>query len=174
MRGACRRTAMTTKPQKTTWAWVAGTFFGSGMLKPGPGTYGSILAMLIWFGLASLLDLTRPQLTLLTLVLAVLATAIGIPAATRVARESGKKDPQMVVIDEAAGQWITLLFAAPVWQHALLALLLFRVFDILKPPPVRQFERFPEGTGIMADDLMAGVYGLICFVLISHFAFPNH
>ncbi|QEE28694.1 phosphatidylglycerophosphatase A [Terriglobus albidus] len=162
-----------TNPRKTAWAWVVGTFFGSGLLKPGPGTYGSVLAVLIWRLLAFFLDLTRPQLALLTLVLAILATVIGIPAATRVARESGSKDPQMVVIDEAAGQWVALLFAAPIWKHYVLALVLFRLFDILKPPPVRQLEHLPEGTGIMADDLMAGVYAVICFVLIAHFAFPN-
>jgi phosphatidylglycerophosphatase A len=66
-----------------------------------------------------------------------------------------------------------LLFAAPIWKHYVLALVLFRLFDILKPPPVRQLEHLPEGTGIMADDLMAGVYSVICFVLIAHFAFPN-
>jgi len=173
MPGVRNKTTMTTSARKTTWAWVAGTFFGSGLLKPGPGTYGSVLAVLIWRLLAYFLDLTRPQLALLTLVLAILATVIGIPAASRVARESGSKDPQMVVIDEAAGQWVALLFAAPIWKHYVLALVLFRLFDILKPPPVRQLERLPEGMGIMADDLMAGVYAVICFVLIAHFAFPN-
>ncbi|WP_263409732.1 phosphatidylglycerophosphatase A family protein [Terriglobus tenax] len=161
------------KPHRTTWAWVIGTFFGSGLLKPGPGTYGSIAAVLIWRLLAYGLDLGRPALSFLTLGLAILATVVGIPAATRVARESGKKDPQIVVVDEAAGVWVALLFAAPVWKHYVLALVLFRIFDILKPPPVRQLERLPEGAGIMCDDLMAGVYALICFVVIAHFAFPN-
>jgi len=129
--------------------------------------------VLIWRLSAYFLDLTRPQLTILTLVFAILATLAGIPAASRVARESGQKDPQIVVIDEVAGQWIALLFAAPIWKHYVMALVLFRLFDILKPPPVRQLEHLPSGTGIMADDLMAGGYALICFVLIAHFAFPN-
>ncbi len=177
MPGVRSRITMTTSvaanTRKTPWAWILGTFFGSGLLKPGPGTYGSIAAVLIWRLSAYFLDLTRPQLTILTLVFAILATLAGIPAASRVARESGQKDPQIVVIDEVAGQWIALLFAAPIWKHYVMALVLFRLFDILKPPPVRQLEHLPSGTGIMADDLMAGGYALICFVLIAHFAFPN-
>jgi phosphatidylglycerophosphatase A len=99
--------------------------------------------------------------------MAAFATAIGIPAATRVARESGRKDPQIVVIDEVAGQWLTLVFCLPSMPFALLGLLCFRVFDILKPPPVRRLERLPEGTGIVVDDLAAGVYGLIVQTLLQ-------
>ena len=67
-----------------------------------------------------------------------LATAIGIPAATIVARESGREDPGHVVIDEVAGQLFALVAIPADWRHAALGLLLFRAFDITKPPPVRQ------------------------------------
>lgn len=151
--------------KRTRWAWIVGTFFGAGFLKPGPGTYGSISAMILWFVVAK--HVPFHWLPLITLAMAACATAIGIPAATRVARESGRKDPQIVVIDEVAGQWLTLIFCLPSMPFALLGLVCFRVFDILKPPPVRRLERLPEGTGIVVDDLAAGVYGLILQVVLQ-------
>lgn len=152
---------------KTRWAWIVGTFFGAGLLKPGPGTYGSIAATLIWYAVAR--NVNPLHLVLISLLMAAAATAIGIPAATRVAIESGRKDPQMVVIDEVAGQWIALALMPPLWQYALLGLVLFRIFDILKPPPIRQLERLPQGTGIVVDDLGAGVYALIVAAILLHF-----
>ncbi len=103
-----------------------------------------------------------------SLIAAAIAAGMGIPAATIVARESGRKDPQNVVIDEAAGQWLTLAAAAPDWKHALAGLVLFRVFDITKPWPARQLERLPAGWGIMCDDLAAGAYGAIVLVVLRH------
>ena len=73
---------------------------------------------------------------------------------------SGRKDPGHVVIDEVVGQWITLAGAVQLdWQSCLIGFILFRLFDIWKPPPVRQLEALPNGVGIMADDVMAGLYG---------------
>jgi phosphatidylglycerophosphatase A len=86
----------------------------------------------------------------------------GIWAADVVAREIGRKDPPIVVLDEVVGQWMTLAGATTLnWKSWLLAFALFRVFDIWKPPPVRQLERLPGGLGIVADDAMAGVYGAL-------------
>ena len=150
--------------RKTTWAWALGTFFGAGLLRPGPGTYGSIAAVLLWFGAAHWLHPTPQHLLIATIVAALAATAIGIPAATIVARESGREDPGHVVIDEVAGQLFALMGMAADWKHAALALLLFRLFDITKPPPVRQLERLHGGTGIMLDDVAAGL--LAC--LLGH------
>ncbi len=98
-----------------------------------------------------------------------MAVLIGIPAATRVARASSRKDPQFVVIDEVAGQLITLIAAPIAWQSLLLGFILFRVFDIVKPPPVRQLERLPEGVGIVVDDVGAGLYGLAVMQVVLHF-----
>jgi phosphatidylglycerophosphatase A len=95
-----------------------------------------------------------------TAVAACLATAVGIPAATIVARESGREDPGFVVVDEVAGQWIALIGVRADWEHALVALALFRLFDIWKPWPVRLLERLPGGWGIMLDDVAAGVLAL--------------
>jgi phosphatidylglycerophosphatase A len=100
--------------------------------------------------------------------LAVLAVAVGIPAATRVARASRLKDPQFVVIDESAGQLITLIGAPLSWKSFLAGFILFRAFDIVKPPPVRQLERLPEGVGIVVDDVAAGLYGLAVMQLLLH------
>jgi phosphatidylglycerophosphatase A len=95
-----------------------------------------------------------------TAIAAVVAVAIGIPAATIVAREAGREDPQFVVVDEVAGQWIALIGARPDWAHALVALALFRLFDIWKPWPVRRLEQLPGGWGIMLDDVAAGLLAL--------------
>ena len=93
----------------------------------------------------------------------------GIPAATRVSRASGLKDPQFVVIDEVAGQLVTLIAAPIAWQSLLLGFILFRGFDIVKPPPIRHLERLPEGTGIVIDDVGAGFYGLAVMQIVLHF-----
>jgi phosphatidylglycerophosphatase A len=152
--------------KKILWAWLIGTFFGAGLLKPGPGTYGSISALLLWYAAAHLFHPSPISLAIGTAIAAVAATLIGIPAATIVARESGREDPGHVVIDEVAGQLIALIAIPADWQHAAISLLLFRLFDILKPPPIRQLERLPTGTGIMLDDVAAGLFALAVAQLI--------
>jgi phosphatidylglycerophosphatase A len=99
---------------------------------------------------------------------ALLALLIGIPAATIVERESEREDPGHVVLDEVCGQWIALAASPANWPHVLVALLLFRAFDIIKPWPARQLERLHGGAGIMLDDVAAGVYALLVFLLIHH------
>jgi phosphatidylglycerophosphatase A len=146
--------------KKTIWAWVIGTFFGAGLLQPGPGTYGSVAAVLLWYAAAHVLHPVPAALAIGTTIAAIIATLIGIPAATIVARESGREDPGHVVIDEVAGQLIALIAIPADWRHAVLSLLLFRAFDIFKPPPIRRFERLPSGTGIMLDDVAAGLFAL--------------
>lgn len=156
-----RQGAAGTRPkQRTGWAWAVGTFFGAGLLRPGPGTYGSVAALLLWYGAAHLLHAGFAALSGGTAVVALAVTLVGIRAATIVARESGRKDPGFVVIDEVAGQLVALIAMPADWRHAAAALLLFRLFDITKPPPVRQLERLPEGTGIMLDDIAAGLLAL--------------
>lgn len=134
------------------------TWFGCGYVPAGPGTAGSIAALAIawaierWFGWTPLAFGA----------LALIFTPIGVWAAGRCAASVGAKDPGIVVIDEVLGQWITLAGAASLgWKSSLAAFLLFRAFDILKPPPVRQLESLKGGLGIVADDLMAGLYGAL-------------
>ena len=98
-----------------------------------------------------------------------LVALIGIPAATRVARGAGKEDPQFVVIDEVAGQLVALIAVPLAWKSFLAGFILFRAFDIVKPPPVRQLEAIPEGAGIVLDDIAAGLYALVVVHLFLHF-----
>jgi phosphatidylglycerophosphatase A len=146
------------------WAWLIATFFGAGMMRPGPGTWGSLAATLLWS--ASARSIAPEHRTLAALLAVAVVTAIGIPAATSFARAVGKKDPQQVVIDEVAGQLLTLAFAPLTWKPVLAGFILFRAFDMLKPPPIRSLEKLPDGTGIVVDDLGAGVYAAIVLQLL--------
>jgi phosphatidylglycerophosphatase A len=149
------------------WAKLVATFFGTGLLHPGPGSWGSAATVLLWWLLSRWIT---PNLQpVATGSLAALAVLVGIPAATRVARCAGLKDPQFVVIDEVAGQLITLIAVPVSWQSLLLGFILFRGFDIVKPPPVRQLENLPEGTGIVIDDVGAGLYALALMQIALHF-----
>lgn len=145
-------------------AWLIATWFGCGRWPWGPGTAGSLGALLAAAGGFVWLGLREPwQMA----VAAILCTPIGIWASTMTARASGTKDPGEIVVDEVLGQWLTLA-AAPVfeWKWILAAFVLFRLFDILKPWPVRKFESLPEGVGIVADDLAAGVYGALVLLAV--------
>jgi phosphatidylglycerophosphatase A len=152
--------------QKTAWAWLIGTFFGIGKLKPGPGTWASVATVGLWRAFAPFVDGHQIPVAIAA---AALVTAVGIPASTRVARESGRKDPGFVVIDEVAGQLIALIGAPLHWKTLLASLILFRVFDIVKPPPLRRLEDLPEGAGIMLDDIGAGLYALAAMQALRHF-----
>jgi phosphatidylglycerophosphatase A len=154
---------------KTRWAWTLATFFGAGYLAPGPGTYGSVAAVLLWYAAAHIFPSTATTLAIATALAALLVTAIGIPASTITAREAGREDPGFVVIDEVAGQLFALILMRPTWQQAALALLLFRLLDITKPWPIRRIEALPAGTGIMLDDVAAGLLALVLGALLTHF-----
>jgi phosphatidylglycerophosphatase A len=149
------------------WATLIATFFGIGRLHPGPGTWGSAATVLLWAALAY--GLPPALRTPVACALALLVTLIGIPAATRVARASASKDPQFVVIDEGAGQLIALIAVPLAWKTFLAGFILFRAFDIIKPPPVRQLEELPEGTGIVLDDVAAGIFALVLMHLLLRF-----
>jgi phosphatidylglycerophosphatase A len=155
------------RPRAPLWATLIATFFGIGRLHPGPGTWGSAATILLWAALAYVLP---PTLRMpVVIALATLVTLIGIPAATRVARATGGRDPQFVVIDEVAGQLIALIAVPLAWKTFLVGFILFRGFDIVKPPPVRQLETLPEGVGIVLDDVAAGLYALVVMHLLLHF-----
>lgn len=153
---------------RTRWAWIVATFFGVGRLRPGPGTWGSAAAAAIWYFAARAAHLNGWILAVVTVAAALAVTVIGIPAASIVERESGRTDPGFVVIDEVAGQWLVLAAAPLDWGHALVGFALFRIFDIVKPPPARQLERLHGGTGIMLDDLAAGIYGALVMLAVRH------
>jgi phosphatidylglycerophosphatase A len=151
--------------QRSQPAWLFATFFGAGFFPKGPGTAGSAAAILVAL---PLIALGAPAWSFGVLSLVFLWPAIA--SATVVARESGRKDPQIVVIDEVVGQWLTLAGAQQLnWRTVLAAFILFRLFDILKPPPVRLLERIPAGAGIVLDDMGAGVYGALVLFLLGWF-----
>jgi phosphatidylglycerophosphatase A len=142
------------------------TFFGIGHLRPGPGTYASAVTVLLWWALAQAIG-SGWQLSV-AVVLALAITVLGIGPSTRVARESGLKDPGFVVIDEVAGQLIALIAVPLDWKYLLAGFILFRGFDITKPFPLRRMEALPEGTGIMMDDVGAGLYALLLLQIWIH------
>lgn len=134
------------------------TWFGCGLAPKAPGTAGSLAAVI----LAWLIERFTGMPAIGFAVLAILLAGPAIWAADVTAKRMGSKDPQLVVVDEVVGQWVTLAGATALnWKSWLAAFVLFRAFDIWKPPPVRSFERWPGGWGIVADDAMAGVYGAL-------------
>lgn len=153
--------------KKSRFSWLIATFFYIGYMKPGPGTYASAVTVVLWWAAAHLIPAN--WLSLVALGVAVLITLLGIPPSTVVARESGREDPGFVVIDEVAGQMIALIGAPATWNYLIAGLILFRIFDILKPFPLRRLENLPEGTGIMMDDVGAGLYALLLLQLWIHF-----
>jgi phosphatidylglycerophosphatase A len=168
MTTAPERAQSTDRGARTAWAWVIGTFFGIGLIGPGPGTWASLAAAAIWVLAARAAHLSALELTIATAAAAVGITVVGIPAASVVERESGREDPGHVVIDEVAGQWLALTACPVEVRHAVLAFVLFRIFDIVKPWPARQLERLHGGLGIMMDDVAAGVYALVAGLVIHY------
>jgi phosphatidylglycerophosphatase A len=150
-------------PRGSPGAFLIATWLGCGYAPKAPGTAGSVAGLLIAmaFGYAGY---GRGAL----LVLAAILLAPGIWSAGVVARETGRTDPQIVVVDEVIGQWITLAGATTFnWRTYLAAFALFRLLDVWKPAPARQLERLPGGWGIVADDVMAGLYGALAIFLLD-------
>ncbi|MEP7353569.1 MAG: phosphatidylglycerophosphatase A [Acidobacteriota bacterium] len=147
-------------------AQIIGTWFYLGYFPKGPGTAGSLGALLVAWPLIVFHGFTP----LAFAGLAALFLLPGIWAADRMAHDTGRKDPQIVVVDEVIGQWLALAGATHfTWQTVLAAFLLFRTFDIWKPQPVRMLERLPGGTGIVMDDVMAGVYAALVLYGVEWF-----
>ena len=133
--------------------------FGSGFSPFAPGTVGALVAIIIWTVLFYVIPFNT--LLIVTSLLIVLFTAAGIWSADKMESEWGK-DPSKVVIDEMVGVWIALL-AVPdgnIW-YILFDFLLFRFFDIFKPLGIRKMEQLDGGIGVMADDILAGIYSFL-------------
>lgn len=139
---------------RAVWLFLA-TGAGSGYAPFAPGTVGSAVGVLVWWA-------CRPAgaVWLDVGVIAVL-TLLGVRAGTEAERHFGREDPGHVVVDEVVGMLVTLVALPVSWAGVLVGFVAFRVFDVIKPWPASRFERLPGGTGIMADDLMAGVYAHI-------------
>jgi phosphatidylglycerophosphatase A len=143
------------------------TFFGLGYLPIAPGTWGSLGAAVVfaavWYGMIPLAN-ARLQAFHAVLLLGVgLTSAFSITWGPWACTHFGRSDPKPFVLDEVAGQWLSLFWLpvvspARMWLILLVQFFLFRVFDVIKPPPARQFEKFKDGYGIVADDLMSAIY----------------
>jgi phosphatidylglycerophosphatase A len=174
MRNSTERSyAEAPKDQRASlFACVVATAGCAGYLPFAPGTWGSLVGVLLYWLMLRHTSLFAPTLlhhagvtwaapfVVWVVELVLLVSAVGIWAAEKMSIESGLKDPQFVVVDEVSGQMLTYLLAlAPAnWKYLLLGFILFRVFDIWKPFPARQAEAMPGGWGIMADDWVAGIY----------------
>jgi phosphatidylglycerophosphatase A len=149
---------------------------GVGYMPIAPGTWGSLVGIVIYFGLwyaSSLLLTGMAKLTFVAIAVAaiVVVALLGIWAASKTEKLSGRKDPGKVVVDEVAGQMISLLpisvmFVWPWNGWVIVSFLLFRFFDIVKPYPARRLEGLHGGFGIMADDLVAGAYAAVLTALL--------
>ncbi len=136
-------------PGKT--ALILATWFGSGLVPVASGTFGTLAGVPI----VLLMGLPRPLYAALFVFAFIVVAAWASDLSHRLV---GKRDPSVVVIDEVAGFLLSLFYLPVSWRTLCLGFILFRVFDILKPFPVRNLEALRGGIGIMADDLMAGIY----------------
>jgi len=138
------------------------TIFGIGRAPVAPGTLASAFALVIAWPLA-VLGGRGP-----VLLAAIAATAVGVWASNNYVRSTKNNDPSECVIDELSGQWITLAFAPVTPRAYVIAFLLFRFFDILKPWPISRLERLPGGFGVMADDLGAALAAGAVIAALAH------
>ena len=150
---------MMADPARNRALMMLATLGPVGFFKPAPGSWGSAAAVV----LAAILAMLSPWLLEIATLLVCL---LGVLAAGRHQTVTSRHDAPEVVIDEVAGQWIALLAVPLDWRWYLLAFLLFRLFDIVKPGPVRMAENLPGGIGVMADDIVAGVLAAACLLLI--------
>ena len=151
--------------------------FGLGYLPIAPGTWGSIPVVIV-YALLCYFHVHPHTVNLVMIIIAVTASVICVVFAPKAIEVTGQKDPPEVVADEMAGQAIVFMLIYAVGRRAigavsLVGFLAFRFFDILKPWPCRKLEKLPQGLGILADDLMAGVYGLLFLHIISYIWFAG-
>ncbi len=153
---------------KVMIAYMFSTGLYVGKIPVAPGTFGTLVGLIpiliYWTKGGSYMVLNQISITLAVFF-------IGIWASTVVVETFKDKDPDYVVIDEIAGYMVALIGIEPSFQNLLIAFILFRIFDIFKPPPVRLFERLPSGLGVMADDIIAGLYVLGIMHLLTKFVF---
>lgn len=143
-------------------ALILASWFGSGLAPLAPGTSGTLAALPLVLVTARLGTLQQALFVMVFIVLAVRTSGLSC-------RILDAKDPSPVVIDEVAGFLLTLLFVPLTWGSVCLGFFLFRLFDVLKPFPIRRLEALRGGFGIVADDLLAGIYANLSLRLILFF-----
>ena len=147
---------------RISYLFATGAYIGT--IPGAPGTYASLATTVAYYLIYRIYFRILPELHLSVLCL---ITATGVFAAARVSRSLGQEDPKVVVIDEVAGQLTALLFLPINFFNLVAGTLLFRLFDIWKPYPVRKLEALENGVGIMADDLLAGIYANVVLHLTN-------
>ncbi len=166
---------MLTKSSSSRWAVWLSTGFGAGYLPKMPGTYGSLEGVALYLGLHLLLrETARPALWLSLAVLGLVLLSWWVIA--KALPSFSATDPQSIVLDEVAGQSVTLLATAffPAgpnldWTHLLAGFILFRALDIRKPYPIRRLDRLSGATGVLGDDVGAGIVGGLILAGFGHF-----
>jgi phosphatidylglycerophosphatase A len=148
--------------------------FGLGLLPVCPGTWGSLPPVGMYLLLAYF-EVPTAWITILMVIWVLAASVICLAFAPAVIAKTGREDPGEVVIDELAGQCIVFVPAAMFTELnpllvAGLGFVFFRLFDIVKPFPIKKLEKLPAGLGILADDLLAGIYAAVVLVFLSHFS----
>jgi phosphatidylglycerophosphatase A len=139
---------------------ILSSCFGIGLIPVAQGTFGALAGILLAIAVAHLHPLAGAYVLFFF-------TLLAIWASERSSRSLGKSDPAEVVIDETAGQLLTLFLLPATGFNLCLGFLLFRLFDILKPYPIRRLERIGGGPGIVLDDLLAGIYANLCIRLVT-------
>ncbi|MBV6485043.1 MAG: Phosphatidylglycerophosphatase A [Flavobacteriales bacterium] len=142
---------------------IIASFFGTGYSPFAPGTAGALLAAAIYVLFQHFQIVIDNHFVFIALIF--LTTLIGIFSANKLTTEWGK-DPSKVVIDEAVGMWITMLFVPFSFLNLVIGITLFRLFDIFKPLGIRNLEKLNGGLGIMADDVLAGIYANVVLQII--------
>jgi phosphatidylglycerophosphatase A len=146
------------------FATALASVFYIGFIPGAPGTYGSLAAAAALWIIGQYGNWIHPA----TLLAGVgIITLLGIPASAAASKNAGDEDPSFVVIDEVAGQMLTFFLVPFSIANIILGFAAFRVFDIFKPWPIRKLEPLPHGIGIMADDLLAGVYACAALHVIN-------
>jgi phosphatidylglycerophosphatase A len=155
--------------------------FGLGRLPVAPGTWGSLPPTII-FGLMNQLGTPSVVTSIIMATLAMAGSVICVKFAPAAIAATGKSDPGEVVVDEVAGQAVTFLFSpflfteaatsGQIWLITALGFVLFRLFDIVKPWPIRKLEKLPNGWGVLADDLLAGVFAGIGLLVFTLYLYP--
>jgi len=140
--------------------WI-GTVFYIGKLPLAPGTWASIFAVLCWYFLfQSVNHFVLPAISIFLFL-------IGGIASDTIVKDSKEHDPSRIVIDEWVGQWVALSMMPINIRTGVVAFVAFRIFDIIKPGPVRKMEKIPGGWGIMADDVMAGIMAYFVVLIFN-------
>ena len=154
---------------KNSIANILASGFYVGKLPFAPGTFGTLVAIpliLIYWNKGLLVQFS---ITMAVFLVGIWAATV-IVGDTTVDTDKAHIDPDFVVIDQIAGYMVTMIAIEPTLIHLALGFVLFRIFDIFKPPPIKMFEKLPSGIGIMVDDIIAGVYSwIVLFAIIKIF-----